>query len=49
MWKNEKFTAPQNFFRQINLQKFFSNALIWRNFCEKTVAVKFRNFHSVQS
>ena len=27
-----------NFFRQTNL-------LIWRNFCEKTVAVKFRNFY----
>ena len=29
--------------------KFFSKTLIWRNFCEKTVAVKFRNFHSVNS
>ena len=27
--------------------KFFSKMLIWRNFCEKTVAVKFRDFHSV--
>ena len=27
---------------------FFSKKLIWRNFCEKIVAVKFRNFHSVQ-
>ena len=26
--------------------KFFSKTLIWRNFCEKIVAVKFRNFHS---
>ena len=28
--------------------KFFSKTLIWRNFCEKTVAEKFRNFHSVK-
>ena len=27
--------------------KFFAKSLIWRNFCGKTVAVKFRNFHSV--
>ena len=27
--------------------KFFSKMLIWRNFCDKTVAAKFRNFHSV--
>ena len=27
--------------------KFFSKTLIWRNFCEKIVAVKFCNFHSV--
>ena len=27
--------------------KFFSKTLIWRNFCEKNVAVKFQNFHSV--
>ena len=27
--------------------KFFSKTLIWRNFCTKTVAVQFRNFHSV--
>ena len=26
--------------------KFFSKTLIWRNFCERTVAVKSRNFHS---
>ena len=48
VWKNEKFSALQIFFRQINLiVKFFSKTLIWRNFCEKTVAVKFWNFHSV--
>ena len=27
--------------------KFFSKTLIWRNFCEKNVAVKCCNFHSV--
>ena len=27
--------------------KFFSKKLISRNFCEKMVAVKFRNFHTV--
>ena len=29
--------------------KFFTNKLIWRKICEKTVAVKFRNFHTVLS
>jgi len=29
------------------IAKFFSKTLIWRNFWEKTVAVKFCNFHSV--
>ena len=27
--------------------KFFSKTLIWRKMCEKTVALKFRNFHTV--
>ena len=27
--------------------RFFSKTLIWRKFCEKTVAVNFRKFHSV--
>ena len=27
--------------------KFFSKTLIWRKICEKTVALKFRNFHTV--
>ena len=44
--KNKKLTATQIFFRQINLQQ---SSLIWRNFCEKIVAGKFRNFHSVQT
>ena len=29
--------------------KFFSKKLISRNFCEKMVAVKFRNFHTVHT
>ena len=29
------------------IAKFFSKTLIWRNFCKKYVAVKFRNFHNV--
>ena len=29
--------------------KFVSKTLIWRNFCEKTVAVKLRHFHSVDT
>ena len=29
--------------------KFFSEKLLSRNFCEKMVAVKFRNFHTVDN
>ena len=29
--------------------KFFSKTLIWRNFCDKTVAVKFRNFQCART
>ena len=40
-------SLPCNFFRQISFRvNFFSKKLIWWNFCEKIVAVKFRNFHS---
>ena len=46
VWKNETFTAMQDFFRQISLD-WNVETLIWRNFCEKIVAVKFCNFHSV--
>ena len=43
------------FFRQINLEQsslfrqssLFSEKFLWRNFCEKMMAVKFRNFHTV--
>ena len=38
-----------NFFPSTQfIVKFFSEMLIWRNFYEKSVAVKFRNFHSAQ-
>ena len=49
VWKNEKFTGMPRIFFSSNqfMAKFFSKTLIWRNFCGKTVAVKFRNFHSV--
>ena len=41
-------SLPCNFFPSNQfVVKFFSKTLIWRNFCEKTVAMKFRNFHSV--
>ena len=49
VWKNGKFTAMQFFPSNQFIVKFFSKTLIWRNFCEKTVAVKFRNFHSVRA
>ena len=29
--------------------KFFSKKLISRNFCDKTVAAKFRNYHTVSA
>ena len=46
--EKQKITAKQIFFRQTKIiVNFFSKTLIWRNFCGKTVAVKFRNFHSV--
>ena len=48
LWKNEKFTLTKIFFRQINsLVIYLVNALVSRNFCQKSVRVNFRNFHSV--
>ena len=48
MWKNEKFTLTKKIFRQIN---YFAislvNALLSRNFCQKSVRVNFCNFHTV--
>ena len=50
LWKNEKFTLTKIFFRQINsLVIYLVNALVSRNFCQKSVRVNFRNFHSVLS
>ena len=48
VWKNEKFTLTQNFFRQINyLVILLVKSLFSRNFCQKRVRVNFRNFHTV--
>ena len=48
VWKNEKFTLTKIIFRQINsLVIYLVNALVSRNFCQKSVRVNFRNFHSV--
>ena len=50
LWKNEKFTLTKIFFRQINsLVIYLVNALVSRNFCQKSVRVNFRNFYSVPS
>ena len=48
LWKNEQFTLTRIFFRQINsLVIYLVNALLSRNFCQKSVRVNFRNFHIV--
>ena len=47
VWKNEKFTSTQFFPSNQFIAKFFRKTLIWRNFCDKTVAVKCHNFHIV--
>ena len=48
LWKNEKFTLTEIFFRQINsLVIYLVNALLSRNFCQKSVRVNLRNFHTV--
>ena len=45
LWKNEKITLTQEIFRQINyLVILFVKPLFWRNFCQKSVRVKFRKF-----
>ena len=50
VWKNEKFTLTQKFFRQINyLVILLVKSLFSRNFCEKRVRVNFRNFHTVHT
>ena len=48
MWKIEKFTVTQKKFRQINSLVFsLVKTLLSRNFCQKSVTVNFRNFHTV--
>ena len=44
-----KIYSHRNFFRQINsLVIYLVNALLSRNFCQKSVRVNFRNFHTVE-
>ena len=46
--ENEKFTLTKIFSRQINsLVIYLVNALISRNFCQRSMRVNYRNFHSV--
>ena len=46
--EKREFHCHANFFRPINYRvKSFSEKILSRNFCEKMVAVKFRNFHTV--
>ena len=46
--KNEKFTDTHEKFRQINSLVFsLVKTLLSRNFCQKSVTVNFRNFHTV--
>ena len=48
LWKNDKFTLTEIFFRQINyLVILLVKPLLSRNFCQKRVRVNFRNFHTV--
>ena len=50
VWKNEKFTLSEKKFRQINYLVIpLVKMLLSRNFCQKRVRVKFRNFHTVGS
>ena len=47
--ENEKFTLTEIFIRQINSFVIcLVNALLSRNFCQKSVRVNFRNFHTVR-
>ena len=48
MWKNEKFGLTEKIFRQINsLVICLVKPLLSRNFCRKSVRLKFHNFHTV--
>ena len=47
LWKNEKFTLTEIFFRQINsLVIYLVNALLSRSFFQKSVRVNFHSFHT---
>ena len=47
--KTRNSLPSKHFFFSSNqfIEKFFCKTLIWRNFCEKTLAIKFSNFHNV--
>ena len=47
VWKNEKFTLIPNIIREINVSTSLVKTLLSRNFCQKSVRVNFRNFHTV--
>ena len=49
VWKNEKFTWHAKYFssNQFRVKFLKVRKLLWRNFCDKMVAVKFHNFHTV--
>ena len=48
VWKNGKFGLTEKIFRQINsLVICLVKRLLSRNFCRKSVRLKFHNFHNV--
>ena len=48
VWKLRKFSLTEIFFREINsLVIYILKTLLSRNFCQKSVRVNFRNFHTV--
>ena len=50
VWKCEKFGLIEKIFRQINsLVICLVKPLLSRNFCRKSVRLKFYNFHTVET
>ena len=50
MWKNEQFAVTQEKLRQINSLVFsLVKTSISRNFCQRSVTVDFRNFHTMKN
>ena len=48
--EKREFYCHTNFFPWNQfIVKLFSKTLLWRNFCEKTMAAKFQNLHSVST